>query len=446
VRRISPSLVITAIALAAIAVWPAFRARDQAVAVASGLPTPAPVSREYLQRDEVIHFWEGAVAEHHYNDMMSPRMLAAQYLQRYKENGSIDDVLRAQRAAKQSLAVQPQGNVGGDMALASTELTLHHFREALALTQHAHQYLPGDEDMSIREASLNLELGRYAQAKSIIDRLSLKARSGIAGETLLARWDELTGKLAEARQTFAPAVAKGNAHVDDYAQGRAWFYVRASELAFEAGDNAEALRDGRTALDVFPHNVDALRALARYSCAQYAWSDCLDYARRSAEIIPYPETLGYEADAQRALGDEDGARQTGDLIAAVEKVGNAQHISDRLLAVYYADHQIHTAHAYAIARRELGVRDDIFTEDTLAWTAAMDGRWSDARVAMRKALRLGTQNSLLHYHAAVIALHFGERTEAQTHLQTALALNLNFSHLFAPKAREMLAELSASAN
>jgi len=125
----------------------------------------------------------------------------------------------------------------------------------------------------------------------------------------------------------------------------------------------------------------------------------------------------------------------------IEKIGNAQHISDRLLAIYYAEHHVRTADAYAIARRELSARDDIFSEDTLAWAAAADGRWNDARSAARKALRFDTENSLLQYHAGIIALHFGDRDEAKRRLGKALSLNPSFHQVYAADARALLARL-----
>jgi tetratricopeptide (TPR) repeat protein len=157
--------------------------------------------------------------------------------------------------------------------------------------------------------------------------------------------------------------------------------------------------------------------------------------------VPYPETLGYEADAQRALGDAAGAARTDDLIRTIEKIGNTQHISDRLLAIYYAEHRIHTDDAYRIAERELAARDDIFTEDTLAWAAAMDGKWDEARTHENRAIRFDTENSLLQYHAGVIALHFGDAAAGKARLRRALALNPSFHPFYADDARSRLARL-----
>jgi tetratricopeptide (TPR) repeat protein len=432
---------VAAIALAAVALWPTFVKQRENDASASYLPTPAPVTADYLDRDRTIAFWEGMVRKHLSDDMLSPRQLAMQYLQRYRERGDIDDVLRARRMAELSLREQPRGNTGAEVALASVELTLHQFKAALAQTKYLEAVDPADREMRIREASLDLEIGDYDNAKRIIDSVPESKTLDISRDTLVARYNELTGHLAEARERFERTAADGNSILDAPAQQRAWYYFRSGELAFEAGDNDGALADEDQALTIFPNYAEANRLKAKFSCALKRWQVCRDAAAASASVVPYPETLGYEEDAERALGDTATADQLADLIVTIEKIGNAQHISDRLLAIYYSEHRIHTADAYAIARHELLARDDIFTEDTLAWAAAADGRWDVARTASRKAMRFDTENSLLQYHAGIIALHFGDRDEAKRRLGKALALNPSFHQVYADDARAQLARL-----
>jgi hypothetical protein len=63
----------------------------------------------------------------------------------------------------------------------------------------------------------------------------------------------------------------------------------------------------------------------------------------------------------------------------------------------------------------------------------------------REALRLGTRDARLYYHAGVIAYAQGDRSTASRQLQTALQINPAFSILEAPQARALLAELSGGA-
>jgi hypothetical protein len=431
---------VAAIAIIAVAVWPAYVQHGANVARASAFPTEAPVTADYLQRDKLVAFWEKAAGERHRDDMLSPRMLAEQYLQRYRERGDIDDVLRAANEARASLAAQPVGNLPAEVELASVELTLHRFHQALAITKNIESWDTGDDAMLTREASLDMEIGNYSGAERRLDAVKPRRRDD-GWRVVESRYLELTGHLAEARALLGTASTYVNANFDAPAQQRAWYYFRQGEMAFEAGDNQTAIDFERKADNTFPSYPDGYRALARMECALHRWQDCLRDAKISADQIPYPETLGYEADAQRALGDPAAAARTNDLIAAVERIGNAQHISDRLLAIYYSDHGLKLADAYAIARRELLVRDDIFTEDTLAWAAAMDGKWAVARTAEAKALRYGTENSLLYYHAGAIAAHFGNKAEAKRDFERALALNQSFHPTYADDARAQLARL-----
>ncbi len=158
--------------------------------------------------------------------------------------------------------------------------------------------------------------------------------------------------------------------------------------------------------------------------------------------MPLPETLGYKADAQRALGDADGAAQTQDLIVAIERIGNAYRVNDRLIAIYYSEHGLKLDDALRIARREIAVRgDEIYAQDTLAWAAAMDGHWDEAGRAIGRAIRYDTEDPRLQFHAGMIALHFGRLAEAKRRLIRALALNPQFHPVYADQARATLARL-----
>jgi len=83
------------VAVASLGAWPAFVSLRSGQAAADALPSMAPVTADYRYRDKLVAFWEGAVRQNARNDMLSPRVLADQYLQRYRETGDIDDVLRA---------------------------------------------------------------------------------------------------------------------------------------------------------------------------------------------------------------------------------------------------------------------------------------------------------------------------------------------------------------
>jgi tetratricopeptide (TPR) repeat protein len=427
-------------AIVAAALWPSYVGMRGNDARAAALPTMAPVTADYQQRDRLVAFWERATREHHRGDMISPRMLAEQYLLRYREHYDIDDVVRAEAAARASLSAEPRLNLAAELELASIQLTLHRFHDALATTHQIESWDAGDVSMRTREASLQLEVGDMVGAERNLDAVPERDRDD-GWSVVNSRRLELTGHLDAARALLARAAAYQNSNFDAPAVQRAWYFFRQGEMAFEAGDNDAAKALEHQAIAVYPGDADALRTLARIECAQHAWADCLRDASASAAIVPYPETLGYEADAQDALGDHPSADATRDLIARVEVLGDTQHITDRLTAIYDADHLVRLDRAYAIARNELHARDDIFTEDTLAWAAAMDGHWDVARGAIAKADRWHTQNALIAYHAGRIDEHFGNLAAAKAEYASALALNASFHPVFADDARKRIAAL-----
>jgi tetratricopeptide (TPR) repeat protein len=442
-------VVLAASALTGLAAWPAFVTTREAQA--SAAPTPAPVVADYAQRDRLVAFYEDAVRRH--PDQIVTRMLASQYLQRFRENGDAGDVMRGEHAARASLALQPRFNAGGEMALASSLVSLHRFREALAHAERALEIEPGNTAAVAQAASTQVELGRYDDARRLLTSGSAAAggdgtRAGdaatgtdVALGTARARYDEVTGHLAQARRSIDLALVQTDSIIDSPAESRAWFHFRAGELAWVAGDAGTAERRFREALVIFPGYARALNGLARLYWAQRRWPDALDAATRAAQRVPLPETLGYEADAQRALGDEAAARGTEDLITAIARIGGAAAINDRALAISFAEHGRRLDDAVAIARRDVAARDDVFAEDTLAWALARSGHWTEARSAARKAVRWNTQDARLQYHAGVIAMECGDRGEAARRLHLALELNPAFHPVYADDARARLGRL-----
>jgi tetratricopeptide (TPR) repeat protein len=427
-------------ALVALALWPAF-ASHAVVGDPTAALTPAPLRDDATIRAKTIAF-EETRERRDAEDQITPRLLSEQYLQRYRERGDAGDILRAQAAAQRSLRAQP-GNLPALQALASAQLALHRFRDALATIRRARAAAPNDPGLAMSEAAFDLELGDYRAARALVARYrrTATATEGDPTEGVAARLAELTGDLPRARDLLGRASRRLDAIYGAPNERRAWFHARTGELAFEAGDTTAAMEEERTALARFPDDLIALTDAARFSAATGGWSDTRAYAERAVRLTPSPENLGLLADAQERLGDASAAAATRDEIVAVERIGNAQHLVDRLLAVYYADHGMRLADAYAIARRDLAVRDDVFAEDTLAWTAARTGRWDAARVAARKATAYGTADPRIWYHAGVIAEHDGDKTRARADYRHALGLNANFQVGFADDARARFARL-----
>lgn len=427
---------ILAGALAALAVWPA------AVSHFAAEPsfTPAPLVRDYASRDAYVRFYEREVRNEQ-RDQIAMRMLAALYMQRYREQYDANDIERARRWAERSIALQPQGNTSAQMTLASTHLAYHEFEAALAREREAVRGEPSNVAAVAQIASLQMELGHYDRARAALDAIPRNARENPAVDAVAARLDELTGQLSRARSRIDAAIRTIDGDTGASAYDRSWYHFRAGQLAFESGDAAGALDAFDLSLADFPNNAATLMWEARVYRAQGRWKQSLDAATRSADLYPLPQTLGYKADAQRALGDDAGARETDALIDAERRLFDVRGVNDRLLALYYAERRTHLSNALVAARSDYHRRgDEIYADDTMAWVLAALGRWPEARVFAQRAVRLGTQDADVQYHAAVVALHTGHRREGMMRLRAALHMNPDFDPFDAPAARKLLDE------
>jgi tetratricopeptide (TPR) repeat protein len=117
-------------------------------------------------------------------------------------------------------------------------------------------------------------------------------------------------------------------------------------------------------------------------------------------------------------------------------------VNDRLLANYYAQRREHLDVALRAAQSDYRKRgDEIYADDTLGWVLATLGRWELARAYTERAVRLGTQDAEVQYHAGVVALHTGHDREAKARLTAALRENPSFDPFEADDARKQLARL-----
>ena len=88
------------------------------------------------------------------------------------------------------------------------------------------------------------------------------------------------------------------------------------------------------------------------------------------------------------------------------------------------------------------MRRDIFGADALAWTALKASKLRQAQAAIKQALRLGTQDAMLYYHAGMRAGAAGHNAASRAYLARAIELSPRFYPLQAPLAKRALEGLT----
>lgn len=121
-------------------------------------------------------------------------------------------------------------------------------------------------------------------------------------------------------------------------------------------------------------------------------------------------------------------------------------LANRELALFYADRGIKLPEALELARRELEVRHDIYTWDTLAWVLYKNSRFQEAAEAINKALALQTNDSLLLFHAGMIYHRLAKDSAAEDFLSRALKANPHFHIFHAEVATRTLEKIAQSHN
>jgi tetratricopeptide (TPR) repeat protein len=404
------------------------------------IPAAAPLAGDDKASEEMVRFLEGRVKSDP-EDFVANNKLAAFYLQRARETGSLNYLDLATRAAKASLASVPViRNAGGLSALTQAEFSSHDFAAA---RDHAVQLTEIDPGEGYPYAMLGdalLELGDYDAAASAFQKLQ-RIDGGISdsSETRQARLAYLRGDNAGATRHFTTALVIELNRPVPPRETVAWCRWQLGETAFAGGDYETAEQRYREALVTFPDYYRALASLGRVRAAVGDLPGAIVQYERVVQILPDPTFVATLGDLYKLAGRE---KESAAQYALVEQIGHLSTASgalyNRQLALFYADHDMKADEAYADAAREYEARHDIYGADALAWTALKAGKISEAQAAINNALKLGTRDAKLFYHAGMIARAAGDKNAARDYIERALTLNPQFDPWQAVIARRAL--------
>src|SRR5207245_1178375 len=288
---------------------------------------------------------------------------------------------------------------------------------------------PNDEHAMGRLASAYLQRGRetgdptyYSKADAL---LAVALAAAAPDPDLLVT----AGSLALSRHDFAAALDWGGRAVAA-APARPAAQGVVVDALVELGRYDEAVAAAQRMVDLRPD-------LASYSRISYlrelhgdvAGAATLD--RRATARLPLPEYVGALGDVYARLGDAGAAEREYALVDVERRLLIANGVRvDVDLALFDADHGHDLARAVEVARAEYAIRPSVHIADILAWAELRSG---DAVSALRhgtEALRLGSRDPLLLYHAGVIAQATGDDERARELLWRAHDLNPRFALLW----------------
>jgi tetratricopeptide (TPR) repeat protein len=284
-----------------------------------------------------------------------------------------------------------------------------------------------------------LELGHYDDAFTTFQTMvDLRPDSTSYSRASYAR--ELQGDLPAALQIMGMAAEAASTEGE---QG-AWTRVQHGDLLLKNGNLAEAEQEYNWALAADPQNMLAVAGLGHLRLTSGDLNGAIPFYERAVHNLPLPALVVTLGELYDQAGRPADAQKQYALVGAIESLWQANGGNvDLDLALFEADHG-DPSKAVTFARAELARRDSVQVDDALAWALYRSGDVSAARAASQKALRLGSKDPVLLFHAGMIEARLGNRDGARTLLNQALQIDPGFSAHYATLARQTLKDLGAS--
>jgi tetratricopeptide (TPR) repeat protein len=402
----------------------------------SSASTPAPTLAPTAARGtlgDIASLRERLAAEP--NDPDTLRALGLALLQRVRETADPSLYAPAEEALARARGLAPDDplvlvGIGG------LQLGRHQFQDALETAHEALELEPLLAPAMAVEIDALVELGRYDEAVAATQEL-IAATVDIASLSRVSYLRELHGNLdgaiAAMRQAAgSPALALENS---------AYVTTLLGNLLVYAGKPDDASAAYESALAIVPDHAAAIAGLGRLAVGRGDLAEAARRFERAAAILPLPEYVIALGETREAAGDPDAAAQSYDLARAETALFEAAGVDvDLELALFEADHG-DPATALRLAEESHATRQTVRTADALAWANHRAGHNDEAARLSADALRLGTRDPLLLYHAGMIARAMGDEITARRHLADALAIDPGFSPTGAAAARAALDEL-----
>lgn len=369
-------------------------------------------------------------------DSVAYAQLGLAYLERVRLTGDASLYIQAEEALDMALVLDSQ-QVDALVGKGMLALARHDFRGALVWAEEARILNPYRAQILGIMVDAYVELGEYESAIEMAQAM-VDLRPDLSSYSRISYIRELHGDPAGAIEAMTLAVQTSARGTEAYL----WTQVQLGHLYFKQGDWETAQTVYEEALFYDEDYAYAIAGLAHVEAANGDYTAAIARLEPLVERLPLPEFVGDLADLYFVTGREEDAYNQLALVEAMQQLNESAGMNvDVEMAYFMADYNLNPSVTVEQARVAYTARPGIYSADTLALALYQIGSYDEAWHYSQEALRLGTQDALLHYHTGLIAHARGDFEAAYYHLDQALTINPAFSIRHAPHAQQLLQDL-----
>lgn len=373
------------------------------------------------------------------SDQRAYVQLGAAYLQKARESGDPTYYTKTDAVLRRGLDLKST-DFDAMALLGSLALARHQFQEGVDWGEKARALDPYSTVALAVIGDGQVELGRYDQAFATFLKMD-EIRPDLSSWARISYMRELKGDLPGALEAMRASLVAGGPHPEN----TAWTRVQVGNLLIATGNFAEAEREYQRTLFDLPGFPAAQVGLARVTAIRGDYEAAIKLLQQAIAVMPLPDSVILLGDIEQLAGHADEAEHEYALVGAIQQLFRANGVdTDIELALFNLDHDQQVPESIELASKLLEKRPSVKVYDTLAWALYKDGQYNQAADASRQALRLGSRDPLLLFHAGMIAYQLGDQDAARTYLQGATQATPFFSFLHAEIAQRTLTALGGA--
>lgn len=352
--------------------------------------------------------------------------LGAAYIQKARESNDPEFYSLAEDVLERAIE-NDKSNFLAISELGSVCLSRHHFKEALELSQNALKINPYNAYSFGVLVDAQVELGMYDQAIQDAQKM-INLRPDLSSYSRVSYIRELKGDMEGAIDAMKSAITAGSPETEN----TAWCRVQLGNLYYNNGEVQTAEKIFLDVIKDFPNYIHGYGSMAKIKMFQGNFKEAIELYNKSLEMNSLPEYLIGLGDVYFLNGEKDKADEQYQKLKFIITMFKEKGVdTDLELALFNADHNRSLKESYDDAEKSLkNGSQSIKTYHVLAWTSYKLGNYEEAERNILHALKLGTKDPLMYYHAGKIYEKLGQYDKSKEYSNYALNINPYYSNLY----------------